>query len=95
MKRNYETIFVLLPTLGEEGTKEVVEKFKSFIEKNATLGVFDEWGNKKLAYSVGDNTEGYYIYSTFEAEPTFPQELERVYKISEEVIKFIVVKKDR
>lgn len=93
--KKYETIFILRPTLGEEEMKAASEKFKNFIETNATLETFDEWGNRKLAYAIGDHSEGYYVYATFEALPTFPQELERLYKISEDIIKFIVVKKDR
>lgn len=93
--KKYETIVVLRPTLGEEEMKVAVEKFKSFIESNATLETFDEWGNRKLAYAIDEYNEGYYIFATFESLPTFPQELERVYRISEDVIKFIVVKKDR
>lgn len=93
--KKYETIFILRPTLGEEEMKEAVEKFKNFIETNATIEAFDEWGNKKLAYTIEKYSEGYYIFATFESLPTFPQELERLYRISEDVIKFIVVKKDR
>ena len=93
--RKYETIFILRPTLGEEEMKESVKKFKDFIEANATLETFDEWGNRKLAYTVGEYSEGYYVLATFESLSTFPQELERLYRISEDVIKFIVVKKDR
>ena len=91
----YETIFILRPTLGEEEMKEAVEKFKNFIETNATVETFDEWGNRKLAYTIGEHSEGYYIFTTFESLPTFPQELERMFRISEDVIKFIVVRKDR
>ena len=93
--KKYETIFILRPTLGEEEMKEAVGKFKNFIETNATVENFDEWGNRKLAYTIGEHKEGYYIFTTFEALPTFPQELERMFRISEDVIKFIVVRKDR
>ena len=93
--KKYETIFILRPTLGEEEMKGAVEKFKNFIETNATIETFDEWGNRKLAYTIGEHNEGYYIFTTFEALPTFPQQLERLFRISEDVIKFIVVRKDR
>ena len=93
--KKYEAIFILRPTLGEEEMKEAVERFKNFIETNATIETFDEWGNRKLAYTIEDHNEGYYIFTTFEALPTFPQQLERLFRISEDVIKFIVVKKDR
>ncbi len=95
MLRKYETIFIVKPTLGEDAIKEVVEKFKNFIETSATIDSFDEWGKRKLAYTIQDNTEGYYVLVNFESEPTFPQELERLYKISEDILKFIVIKKDK
>ena len=95
MLRKYETIFIVKPTLGEDSIKEVVDKFKNFIETSATIDSFDEWGKRKLAYTIKDNTEGYYVLVNFESEPTFPQELERLYKISEDILKFIVIKKDK
>ena len=95
MLRKYETIFIVKPTLGEDAIKEVVEKFKNFIETSATIDSFDEWGKRKLAYTIQDNTEGYYVLVNFESEPTVPQELERLYKISEDILKFIVIKKDK
>ena len=95
MLNNYESIFIVKPTLGEETTKEVVEKFKSFIQASAKIEAFDEWGKRRLAYPIQDNNEGYYVLVNFSAEPTFPQELERMYKISEDVIKFITIKKDK
>ena len=95
MLRKYETIFIVKPTLGDDAIKEVVEKFKNFIESKATIGSFDEWGKRKLAYPIQDNNEGYYVLVNFESEPEFPQELERSYKISEDILKFIIIKKDR
>lgn len=93
--KNYETIFIVKPTLSEDATKEVVEKFKNFIETSAKLESFDEWGKRRLAYPIQDNNEGYYVLANFCAEPSFPQELERLYKISEDIIKFITIKKDK
>ena len=95
MLRKYETIFIVNPKLGEEAIKGTVEKFKNFIEGKATVEAFDEWGKRKLAYNIQDNSEGYYVLVNFESEPEFPRELERLYKINEDILKFIIIKKDR
>ena len=94
MLRKYETMFIVKPTIGEDAVKEVVEKFKNFIEASATIDSFDEWGKRKLAYTIQNNSEGYYVLVNFEAEPVFPQELERLYKINEDILRFIVIRKD-
>ncbi|NLX76402.1 MAG: 30S ribosomal protein S6 [Clostridiaceae bacterium] len=90
----YESIFVIDPRLEEEKIKEIVEKVKSFVESNAQLESFDEWGKKRLAYEVNKQKEGYYTIMHFSAEPTFPAELERIYKITEGVMKYLVVKRE-
>ena len=89
----YESIFVIDPRLEEEKIKEIVEKVKSFVESNAQLESIDEWGKRRLAYEVNKQKEGYYTLMHFTAEPTFPAELERIYKITEGVMKYIVVKR--
>lgn len=94
MMKRYETIFILSPELDEENLKGCVEKFKGLIEKSGTLESIDEWGKRKLAYPVNKLNEGYYTLINFSAEPTFIHELERIYKITEGVIKHIVIKKD-
>jgi len=94
MLRQYETIYVLNPEIGEENTKALVEKFKDMMSNSAQIDSMEEWGRKKLAYPIDYKTEGYYVLTNFTAEPNFPQELERVYKITEDVIKYIVIKKD-
>ncbi len=90
---NYETIFVINPSLDEEATKAVVEKFKALIEKNGTVESVDEWGKRRLAYPIDYITEGYYVLVNFSSEAEFPAELERIYKISDDIIRSIVVKK--
>ena len=90
---NYETIFVINPSLDEEATKAVVEKFKTLIEQNGTVESVDEWGKRRLAYPINYITEGYYVLVNFASEAEFPAELERIYKISDDIIRSIVVKK--
>lgn len=94
MLKKYETIFIINPEVGEESTKALVEKFKSMIEASAQIENIDEWGKRKLAYEIKDKTEGYYVLVNFSSEPSFPAELERVYKISEEILKYIIINKD-
>jgi small subunit ribosomal protein S6 len=94
MLKKYETIFIINPEVGEENTKTLVEKFKAMIETSAQLESIDEWGKRKLAYEIKDKNEGYYVLANFSSNPEFPAELERVYKITEEILKYIIIKKD-
>ena len=95
MKRlnKYETIFVIKPQ-EEEQLKALVEQFKNLIETQAQLDSVDEWGMKKLAYEVNKQKEGYYVLINFSANPDFPQELERNYKITESILKYIIIRKE-
>ncbi|MDO5559512.1 MAG: 30S ribosomal protein S6 [Oscillospiraceae bacterium] len=87
---NYELMVIFNTKLGEEGIKDLAEKFKTKIEKEATLTSVDEWGKRKLAYAIEDETEGYYVIYTFESKPDFPAEIERVLNISEGVLRSLV-----
>lgn len=90
----YETIFVVNSTKTDEEIEAVVEKFKSLIEKKATLESVDVWGKRRLAYEIDDVTEGYYVLVNFEAVPEFPRELERQYRIDENILRSIVIRKE-
>lgn len=90
----YETIFVLDATKTEEEITALVEKFKSLIEANGEIESVDDWGKRRLAYPINDLTEGYYVLINFKSGPDFPAELERVYGITEGVIRDIVVKSE-
>lgn len=94
MVNKYESIFIINPDIDEEGTKALVEKFKTLLESSAQLESIDEWGRRKLAYEIADKTEGYYVLANFSADSQFPHELERIYKITDGIIKFIIIKKD-
>ena len=80
--------------LDEAATKATVEKFTTLISENGTVESTEEWGKKKLAYPIKKQNEGYYVLVNFTSNPEFIDELERVYNITDEVIKHIVVKKD-
>ena len=90
----YETIFVLDSTKTEDEITALVEKFKSVIEAHGEIESVDEWGKRRLAYPINDLTEGYYVLINFKSGTDFPAELERVYGITEGVIRDIVIKSE-
>lgn len=90
----YETIFVIDSTKTEEEITALVEKFKSLIEKYGEIESIDEWGKRRLAYAINDLTEGYYVLVNFKSNPDFPSELERVYGITDGIIRNIVVRRE-
>ncbi|MDR1669950.1 MAG: 30S ribosomal protein S6 [Oscillospiraceae bacterium] len=90
----YETVFIIDPAAGEEGVASLTDKFKSLIEQNGTLGEVDEWGKRRLAYPINDLLEGHYVLINFESKPDFPAELDRVYKITEGILRSLIICKD-
>ncbi len=89
--RKYESIFILRPSLEEEKRNEVIEKFKAIIAADGEIEKVEEWGNRKLAYEIEKIRDGYYVLVTFKANPTLPLELERNFRISDDVIRYIVI----
>ena len=90
----YESVIIINPNLEAEAIKGLIEKISNLINNNGTVSSVEELGKKKLAYEIKKNKEGYYIIIKFEAKPELITELERVYRIADEVIKFIVVKEE-
>ena len=88
----YESVIIINPSVDEEKTKALSDKFTELINKNGKVEKVDNLGKKKLAYEEKKNKEGIYLVFYFEAEPSLIAELERNYRITDEVIKFIVVK---
>ena len=91
---SYETIFIIDATLAEENATALKDKFISLIEKNGELESVDEWGKRRLAYEINDRTEGFYYLVDFKADSEFPKELDRQYKITEGVLRTIIIRKD-
>lgn len=89
----YESILVVSCKLGEEEQKAVIEKFKNLIEANATLESVDEWGTRKLAYLINKESEGYYVLFNFTAPADFITELDRVYNITDGVLRSLIVRR--
>ena len=84
---------VLNTKLGEEAIQALVEKFKTLIEQNGTINNVDVWGKRRLAYAIEDETEGYYTLIDFTSAPEFPAELDRIYKITDGVLRSMNVVK--
>lgn len=88
---NYEAMYILAPSLNEEAVAALVAKFKAVVEANGTVSEVDEWGKRRLAYPINDEEEGVYTVINFTADPSFPAELDRVYKITEGVMRSLIV----
>ncbi|MDO4459200.1 MAG: 30S ribosomal protein S6 [Clostridia bacterium] len=91
---SYETIVVVTAKNGEENAKAVLENVKGIISKYATLESVDEWGKRRFAYEIEKQTEGYYTLINFKAEADFTAELDRRYRINDQILRHIIVKKD-
>jgi small subunit ribosomal protein S6 len=88
----YEVTFIIDCSLGDDGVAAMVEKFKTLVADNATIiGEVDEWGKRRLAYPINDLNEGYYVFITFESKPDFPAELDRVFKITDGLMRSLIV----
>ena len=89
----YESVVIINPNVEENTLKELIERFQTLINTDGKVEQVNELGKKKLAYEINKKKEGYYVVYDFEANPKLIAELERNYRITDEIIKFIVVKK--
>ena len=88
----YESVIIINPSVEEEGIKSLITKFSDLINSEGSVEKVTEIGRKRLAYEIQKNKEGYYVVINFEAKPELIAELERQYRITDSVIKFIVVR---
>lgn len=94
--RKYETLFVLKPDLEKEIVEELIGKVKTIVEADGTVENVDEWGKRKLAYVIDKKyQEGYYVLIGFKAENSVLDALDHLYKINEQFIRSIVIKKEK
>ena len=87
----YEVLYIIDTAQGEEGIAALVEKFKAMVAAEGTLLNIDEWGKRRMAYAINDLTEGYYVLMNMETKPEFPAELERVMKITDGILRCLVI----
>ena len=91
----YESVIIINPSLDEQGIKDVITKFTDLINNNnGKVENVDEMGKRKVAYEIKKQSEGYYVVYTFEANPEFIKELERIYRITDSIMKFITIRKE-
>jgi len=90
----YESIIIIGQNVEEEGIKALITRFTDLINTEGKVLEVKEIGKKRLAYEIGKNREGYYVQFDFEAKPELIAELERNYRITDEVIKFISISKE-
>ncbi|MBQ9708306.1 MAG: 30S ribosomal protein S6 [Firmicutes bacterium] len=91
---NYEVMFIIDPALEDAVKEETIETVKGIIAAQGEPGEVDVWGLRKLAYPIMKKSEGYYVVIQFQGETTLPKELDRRLKISDNVIRHIIVNKD-
>lgn len=89
----YECMYIINPTLSEEDTAAIVEKFKTLVEANGTIDEMQEIGKKKLAYEINYLSEGYYVLIQFTSGSDFPAELDRVLGITDGVIRSLITQR--
>lgn len=93
MTGKYEAAMVFSVANGDDAVTALKEKFNDLIAKNGSVENVDDWGKRRLAYLINDEAEGYYVFTTFTSEPNFPAELERVARITDGVLRVMVIKK--
>ena len=89
---SYECLFIVDVTKGDETCDATVNKFLSMIEANAEVVDVAKWGKRRLAYPISDMNEGYYVLVNFNAKTDFPAELERVFGITEGIMRYMVTR---
>ena len=94
IRDSYEVVYIMDPALGEEAIAAMIEKFKALVETQGTVAAIDDWGKRRLAYPINDLNEGHYVLMTFTSAPELPAELDRVLKITEGVIRSMIICKD-
>ena len=92
---DYETVFILNPNIGDENIKATVDRFTDLINANGTVIEKNEWGLKKLAYPIRFLNEGYYVLINFNADSQFLAELDRIFNITDSVLRSLVIKKEK
>ena len=89
----YEAVIILTKKISEEQAEETKNKISDLISSNGEVVSVDDWGMKKLAYEVKKEQEGHYFLYTFNSNPEFIAEFERILRIDDTVLKHMVIKK--
>lgn len=94
LNANYEVVYIINPTIGEESINALIEKFRTLVETQGTVTAVDDWGKRRLAYPINDSNDGHYVLMSFTAAPELPMELDRVLKITDGIMRSMIICKD-
>ena len=95
MKRKYEVMYIIRPTVDSEGVKKVVDRFNNvFTSNDSDIVELKEIGLKDLAYEIEHHKKGYYVWLLVDATLPAVEEFNRLVRINEDVIRFIVIKEE-
>lgn len=93
--RDYEVMYIINPELDEEQTTAVLDKFKGIVENNGgEIVKLDKWGKRRLAYEIKRKREGFYVLMNIKGTPEIVHELDRVFKITDEIMKHMILRDD-
>ena len=88
----YEMLYILDASLTDEAKEGIIKKIEDLVNSNGKVEKTDRWGNKKLQYPINYKSEGYYVLTTFEAEPTLVVEIKRIVGITDGIIRRLITK---
>jgi small subunit ribosomal protein S6 len=92
----YESIFIINPNISDDETNAVIKKMQDVVAKQGgEMLKFEDWGKKKLAYEIKKQKRGHYVFFQFKGSAAAISELERTYKLTDNVIKFLSVKLEK
>ena len=93
--RAYETLYIVKPELEEEQLTAVIDKFKGLIENNGgEVTKLDKWGKRRLAYEIKHSREGFYVLMEYNGEAETTAELDRVFRITDEIMKHMILREE-
>ncbi|SCG84483.1 30S ribosomal protein S6 [Proteiniborus sp. DW1] len=92
--RKYEIVLIFAPNMEEEARNTLVERFKGIVETNGTVDNVDVWGSRKLAYEINDFQEGYYVLLNITSGADVVDEVDRIAKITDNVIRHMIIRED-
>jgi len=93
--RPYEVLYIVHPELTEEQVSEIMEKYKLIAEsQGGEVESVQRWDKRRLAYEVMGQREGIYCLMNFKSEPKAAEELDRLQKISDDVLRHIIIRLD-
>ncbi|BFL72755.1 30S ribosomal protein S6 [Anaerococcus nagyae] len=91
---NYEAVLIFKPDMSDQDRTELFDRFKAIIEEKGEVTNVDDWGKRRLAYEINYIREGYYYIVEFKSEPDHIREFERRLRLSDFIIRYMVIRKE-